>query len=243
VTQHAQLRLALTGRHAAIPCAACHAASRKGLPQLTTTSYLGKAQVALTLGNVGCADCHVDAHRGRLAAQTAGGPSAACTTCHDSNHFRPSTIDVTLHAKLGFQLDGAHGAVPCTACHATLGDTRPTVTLVGLRHDNGAGWTFPTKGKSCASCHASPHGDQFASRQDKGACDGCHGTDAFAPASRFDHGRDTSFPLTGGHARVACDRCHVSEPAGAGKTRVRYRPVSTKCESCHSGKVPTSGGS
>ena len=42
--------------------------------QLTTASYLGKAQVALTLGNVGCADCHVDAHRGRLAAQTAAGP-------------------------------------------------------------------------------------------------------------------------------------------------------------------------
>jgi hypothetical protein len=243
VSQHAQLRLALTGRHAAIACGACHSASRKGLPTLTTTSYLGKAQVALALGNVGCADCHVDAHRGRLATQTTGGPLAACTSCHDAGHFRPSTIDVTLHAKLGFQLDGAHGAVPCIACHATLGDARPTVTLVGLRHDNGAGWTFPTKGKSCASCHAGPHGDQFAGRQDKGACEGCHGTDGFAPASRFDHGRDAAFPLTGGHARVACGRCHVSEPAGAGKTRVRYHGVSTKCESCHSGKVPTSGGS
>ena len=66
VSRHAQLRLALTGRHAVIPCAACHAMSRKGLPQLTTTSYLGKAKVALSLGNVGCADCHVDAHRGRI---------------------------------------------------------------------------------------------------------------------------------------------------------------------------------
>lgn len=79
----------------------------------------------------------------------------------------------------------------------------------------------------------SPHGNQFAQRKDGGACEGCHDVSSFAAAPRFDHDRDASFKLKGAHAGVACERCHKTEAAGAGKARVIYRPLSGKCESCH----------
>jgi hypothetical protein len=57
---------------------------------------------------------------------------------------------------------------------------------------------------------------------------------AFRPADRFDHDRDARFSLKGAHATVTCARCHFTRRSAAGKPVVVYRPVSTKCESCHS---------
>jgi hypothetical protein len=246
VAEHDKLRFTLTGEHLKAACRDCHDADRRGLPllpaSLSAPAAMGRARIVFRIPEQDCGECHVDSHRGRLAAQQAGGSDGACTACHNTDRFRPSTVDVAAHLKYGFRLDGAHGAVPCTACHTTIGATRPTVTLVGLRHDAGAAWLFPTKGRACAACHTSPHGDQFAARADKGACESCHGTDAFAPANRFDHGRDTGFQLTGGHAGVACAKCHPTEAGSAQSTRVRYRPVSAKCESCHGNSMPKPGG-
>jgi hypothetical protein len=63
---------------------------------------------------------------------------------------------------------------------------------------------------------------------------------AFAPASHFDHDRDAAFKLSGAHARVGCAACHRRERTGApnGATRVVYRPLSAKCESCHTARPP-----
>lgn len=65
VAKHATLRVALTGRHAAIECRACHAADRKGLPSLPAAVKLGSARVALALGETLCVSCHYDPHAGR----------------------------------------------------------------------------------------------------------------------------------------------------------------------------------
>jgi hypothetical protein len=94
---------------------------------------------------------------------------------------------------------------------------------------------FSQAGRSCASCHETPHGTQFASRKGGDDCGSCHGVDGFAPAPRFNH-ESSAFSLKGAHATVACDRCHERVPVeggAAGATRVRYRPVSSACESCH----------
>jgi len=128
--------------------------------------------------------------------------------------MRPSTVDVAAHARFAFALDGAHRAVPCAGCHKTM---------------NGS---FSAS-RTCAGCHSTPHGTQFAARADRGACDACHDTGVWRPAARFNHDRDAAFSLAGAHARVACDRCH--RPGGPSVDRV-YRPVSSKCESCHTGK-------
>jgi hypothetical protein len=128
--------------------------------------------------------------------------------------MRPSTVDVAAHARFAFALDGAHRAVPCAGCHKTMSGSLSV-------------------SRTCADCHATPHGSQFVSRADRGACDACHDTGAWRPAARFDHERDAAFALAGAHARVSCGSCH--RPGDASVDRV-YRPVSGKCESCHTGK-------
>jgi len=232
VADHAKATLALEGRHAGIDCAACHGATRTGLPPLPNPGGLGRARFAFKLAERDCVACHVDPHQGRFARGGARPVATGCAGCHTTQRYRPSTIDVAAHDAYAFKLEGAHRAVPCVGCHTDLRRPAAVSSLV-LARWTGAPMLFTAKGQGCQSCHESPHGDQFATRADRGRCESCHGLDAFAPASRFDHDRDTKFPLRGGHANVACSRCHpVIAGLGNGRT-IRYRPVSGRCENCH----------
>jgi hypothetical protein len=232
VAAHATLRLALEGRHAEIPCAACHAAAPAGLPP--APGPLGKAAVALRPRGSDCTACHVDPHQGRFAA--AGARPVGCRGCHTMQSFRPSTIGIDEHARYAFALEGAHRAVPCQGCHAELRRTETRSSLVRLTW-TGAPLSFAVTGRSCDACHRNPHSDQFAAEPRGGSCERCHGMDVFRPASKFDHDRDTQFPLRGGHVNVPCARCHPLV-AGPGGTRiVRYRPVIARCENCHGSGV------
>lgn len=227
---HAKLRLPLDGRHGEIPCSACHAANRPGLPPVTlTAATLGRAKVVLQVSEIECSSCHLDPHRGRFASAGPQGKAWGCPACHTAAAFRPSTVDVAAHANYGFPLGGAHRAVPCLVCHKEMkaaGGKRSSLVAGGATI---APETFDASGV-CADCHQNPHGDQFARERGGARCDRCHGDDAFAPASRFDHDRDASFALKGAHEKVPCGRCHAAGPAGTGPI---YRPVSGRCESCH----------
>lgn len=232
VATHATLRLRLEGRHVEIACGACHGPNRTGLPPLAGRAVLGQAGVAFRLAELDCVSCHVDPHQGRFAAGGAHPVPGGCLGCHTVQSYRPSTIDVAQHARYPFTLEGAHRAVPCVGCHAELRRPPAQSSLVLVRW-TGAPLPFTSSAQGCQGCHDTPHGEQFAGRRDGGRCEKCHDLDAFAPASRFDHGRDTKFPLRGGHANVPCVRCHP-QAAGPGNARmVRYRPVSARCESCH----------
>jgi class III cytochrome C family protein len=224
---HATLRLPLEGRHAQIECRDCHGSDRKGLPPLPGVQVLGKATVLFKLKEVECAACHVDPHEGRYPR---------CVDCHGLRTFRPSTVDIAAHKRYQFPLDGAHAAVPCLDCHAEMKHAATTSSLVLAR------WVSPpllfaAPKRGCQGCHETPHGDQFAARPDRGACERCHGTDTFRPATRFDHERDATFSLKGAHAGVACARCHATTHGAGGKPVVVYRPVSGKCETCHGDAV------
>jgi hypothetical protein len=222
VAQHAAAKFALEGRHAQAACNTCHVKNPPGIAAAT----LGSAGVWLRPVAAGCVDCHVDPHAGRFPR---------CRDCHDLQGFRPATIGVTAHARYHFALEGAHAAVPCVACHGELKHPATTSSLAVAR------WTSPplaftAPAGGCTGCHANPHGDQFATRPAGAACETCHSTAGFRPADRFDHGRDTTFPLTGAHQGVACARCHPAARGAGGAMVVRYRPVSAKCESCHTDK-------
>jgi hypothetical protein len=67
-------------------------------------------------------------------------------------------------------------------------------------------------------------------------CERCHEVEAFRPASRFDHDRDTEFSLGNGHRRVPCVSCHPSEVDPDGRARARYRPTPTACRDCHAAR-------
>lgn len=227
VASHASLRLRLEGRHAEIECRACHGPDRRGLPPLPGVAALGKAAVAFKLKEVECAACHVDPHDGRYPR---------CTDCHGVRSFRPSTVDIATHRRYKFPLERAHAAVACVECHTEMRHAAPTSSLVVARWP-GPRMRFEAPRGGCEGCHATPHGRQFATRRDRGACESCHGPDTFRPATRFDHERDATFSLKGGHSGVACSRCHPSSRDATGKPIVTYRPVSGKCETCHGENV------
>jgi hypothetical protein len=233
VATHATLRLRLEGRHAAIECRACHGPNRVGLPALPDTQVLGRAAVALALKEIDCVACHVDPHKGRFAAGGSRAKGTGCLACHDLQTFRPSTADVAAHAKFSFVLEGAHRATACVGCHAEMKQAGPAKRSSLLRAASGiVELRFEAK-HECADCHETPHGRQFDARKDRGRCDACHGVDAFAPASKFDHTRDATFSTRGAHEHAPCNQCHSTDQKGRTPKTVIYRPVSGKCESCH----------
>jgi hypothetical protein len=234
--QHAGLKVPLDGRHATAACAACHGTVRPGLPVVARAESFGSARVVLAVAETECASCHVDAHAGRYAKGGAKPMIAGCPACHDTHAFRPSTLDVATHARFSFSLDGAHRAAPCVACHVEMKGRPATSTLVGAVQAMPALPFTASRATTCQSCHDTPHGDQFAQRADGGRCESCHGVEAFAPATRFNHDRDGGFALAGAHAKVACASCHKPATKAGTKPSVMYRGVSRTCESCHAGR-------
>ncbi len=234
---HARLRLGLEGRHAEIECAACHGPARKGLPPLPGPDRIGTAGTALVLTDASCTSCHFDPHDGRFSSRGARPKKNGCLACHDVRTFRPSTVDVAAHATFGFALEGAHRAVPCDACHQESKPAAPRPSLLLLRPATPA-MLFALKDSRCEACHKSPHGSQFARRRAGGACVFCHNEDVFKPASRFDHNRDSSYPLEGAHLRVPCAGCHPTRKDPAGRPMVIYQPIPRDCKSCHGNRQP-----
>jgi hypothetical protein len=229
--EHRALRLPLEGKHASIACRECHGPRHPGPPTDADREKFGSAAVNLHPA-FDCAACHADPHGGRFAAGGERPVAGGCLGCHAALAWVPSRLDGARHAALGFALEGAHRAVPCSGCHHEL-------TAAALPAANGPApqrtLAFRDTRRRCAECHEGPHGNQFTGRPDGGACESCHDVDSFRPASRFVHDRDTSFKLSGAHARVACARCHPSRSDPAGRSRTIYRPTPRTCAECHAG--------
>lgn len=156
-----------------------------------------------------CVACHEDPHRGGMEG-FAG--DRGCVACHDASTWRGALFD---HDRTPFPLTGAHARQACAECHQPA----------DYRH-----------GKTdCASCHKDPHLGQFADRvlagTDRIDCASCHVTVDWL-AEKFDHETDSRFPLRGGHAHVACDRCHrPQDPAQPGL--LVFKPIDIHCATCH----------
>lgn len=223
---HDRTRYALRGKHAEVACAPCHGpwppapARWRGLPFAA------------------CADCHPDAHVGQLA-------EPRCERCHGVEGFAPARYGVEEHAKSRYPLEGAHLAVACVRCHpddARVAARVPEETLAAL----GAQGRKPRFSKAllavagdlarCETCHADPHRGQLAARP----CSACHELSSFTKI-RFDHQKDSRYPLDGKHAKAGCGACHRAE-AGV----VRWRPLPLACEGCHAdphaGTLAAAGG-
>ncbi len=269
---HAKTKYALTGAHAKVPCESCHRtkgdyrvaryaaceACHKNphVPALGTctschvttsfrtlaegrkfdhakTAYPLKGRHAavacqschvkpatlVKLKYTRCADCHRDVHKGVFGAED-------CAACHTESGFRPAKFD---HAKrTKFPLDGRHLATPCAACHKAAA-AKGRVPLAERTVD------FRGAKAACASCHADPHKGRLGA-----TCQTCHGTTSFK-LSAFEHPRRPEF-FVGAHAGVACEKCHLAEPASAAgpakspapaAASRKYRGVSFECATCH----------
>jgi hypothetical protein len=212
LTRHDASGFPLVGAHRATPCVACH---RPGGSE-------GESATDLAPDYASCVACHNDPHLGHTEKYST---DTGCVSCHDQNSWRSVAFD---HVPTGFILDGRHLGTDCLACHP--------------RSESGVGFRGGTR--LCGVCHEDPHRGQFSDRKTPDglavACDQCHVTVDWL-AEKFDHDRDSSFALKGGHERVACRACHL--PLEEGNDRLlHFKPLPMACRDCHT-NVSTPGGS
>jgi hypothetical protein len=227
-TFHDKTRYPLRGAHAQVACKACHG------------PFQGQRKaVYKNMAFEACTDCHLDAHVGQLGKK--GSPQAACDRCHVVQGWVPVRYELADHQKSKYPLEGAHRAVACDRCHVK--DPRleqrllPSVRAQMLKQRRPAkASTFPMDRnldtKRCTTCHKDVHQGQFQARVEKQGCQGCHDLSSWSQ-TRFDHGKDTKFPLEGKHARTACGSCHAAATARDGTAYVRYAGAPLACAKCH----------
>jgi len=152
-----------------------------------------------------CVSCHLqDYAKTTLPNHQVAKFSTACEQCHSMDGWFGAKFD---HAKFtGFALTGMHATLECSACH---------------------GSNFQVAGGTCVNCHlndynatTNPNHAQAGFSQQ---CTTCHNTASWSQVT-FNHNTFTKFPLTGAHANVACQQCHVNG---------QFAGTPTDCYSCH----------
>ena len=115
-----------------------------------------------------------------------------CSLCHVSRRWDVLREDFKFdHLKeTGHKLEGAHADASCLRCH----------------NDRGPARLFSARG--CGGCHIDPHKSTMGRD-----CTRCHGQESWQLRTTqgrqvADHAR-TRFPLTGMHAVLRCDQCHL----------------------------------
>jgi hypothetical protein len=164
--------------------------------------------------NFRCESCHEDFHKGQFAKQMV---EHSCAQCHSTVEWKMASFD---HAKTRLPLVGKHLTVKCSACHKeVIVSGVKSVQYLGLPID-------------CQSCHKDVHVNQFAENGET-QCAVCH-SPAGWHSLLFNHETQSSFHLTGAHKNVPCGGCHKEEKS-ASQAFVRYKPLASRCESCHQG--------
>jgi len=194
-------------------------------------------QISFGTSQFKCLDCHTEIrqrlaeHRGLHANLLPKGATGKdCVTCHSEHngidfnliHWQPS-IQAFDHSKTGYPLTGKHAGLACKQCHNAQNiptNQRSSIVVKDLNR------TFLGLSRDCSTCHADEHHGQLGQ-----TCANCHTEAGWKPATKFDHAT-AKFRLTGAHANVACEKCHVT--VAGPKPYVKYVGVAFgKCSDCH----------
>ncbi len=201
----------LTGGHATSDCRKCHL-----IPDAKTPPRPHPFPFDKTQGKT-CAACHETPHTAAFAE--------GCDGCHPVADPLWSSalgrVTPALHAPAGFRLLGPHAQVACEKCHAR---DVPYNERYRDRTERGYLRTETT----CQGCHVDAHRGQFAARHP--SCLDCHEQHRFMPPNFGAEAHNRLFPITGGHAAVACSGCHKIDE----KLKVRRFAGSERtCRACH----------
>ena len=182
--------------------------------------------------DVKCSKCHADPTRFKGAPHECvachlkvdkhkGKYGKKCETCHVERSWKAIQFDHDVATK--FKLLGKHKTVKCISCH--------TAPLFAKQKT-------PT---TCIACHRK---DDIHKGGLGGKCETCH-SEVKWKSTRFDHDRNTKFPLKGKHVTTKCDACHTPTLKARGeklpmacigchrKDDKHKENFGTKCETCH----------
>ena len=164
--------------------------------------------------DVKCSKCHTDPSRYKGAPHECvachlkvdkhkGQYGKKCETCHVERDWKSIQFNHDVETK--FKLLGKHESVKCLACHKTPLFTKQKT---------------PT---TCVACHRKDdvHNGGLGDK-----CATCHNEEKWKSA-KFDHDKDTKFPLLGKHVTTKCDACHKPE------LKVTAEKIATTCIGCH----------
>ncbi len=194
-------------------CASCH--DEKGWRSARFDHGKTKFPLEGRHQDVACALCHAgERYEGtprdcatchRVNDVHRGRFGAKCESCHTTSRWKTQNFDHARNTR--FALTGKHATTKCESCHP--------------------GGLYDQKlALDCLSCHRV---DDVHEGRNGPACEDCHGTSAWKPA-RFDHDRNTEFPLRGAHRTVSCEACHT-------RPVHEWKPASD-CGSCHRADDP-----
>ncbi|GAB5606009.1 cytochrome C [Sideroxyarcus sp. TK5] len=193
-------------------CESCHTAKdwkdTKFDHDKTEFKLLGKHQ------EVKCDKCHIDkkykgtpkkcneCHKKDDDKAHKGKFGPKCETCHTEKEWKDIKFDHDKETK--FDLLGKHKKTKCTDCHK--------------------GDLYKDKLKmTCVSCHKKD--DDKAHKGNFGVkCETCHTANEWKDI-KFDHDKETKYPLLGKHKKTKCTDCHKGD---------LYKDKLQKdCISCH----------
>ena len=240
---HDETDYLLKGAHLSTRCTACHVAGKKyrDAPQDCVACHEGDDIHAGRLGEQ-CADCHTVRSWGSqefdhddtdfvLREKHA---DLACNSCHVNHKYKDIPGECHTCHRLNDVHAGRYGQ-KCKDCHSEAGWDRS-------RFDHDRDTEYPLSGKhrevKCDVCHAGKlhekaldtecvachRGDDKHAGRYGNKCQSCHGTRGWDKV-KYEHDRETEFPLRGKHQEASCSSCHRGE--------VYEEKLATQCFSCH----------
>jgi hypothetical protein len=175
----------LDGAHRFQECEKCHSTK---YPESKLPTYLGMRGE--------CTTCHYGTKQdkgvgGYMPHKWTDVARTDCKLCHNFTNFQVANLGATKfdHDKTDFPLVGFHQRNKCIQCHK----------------DNLETFEVKKEFTDCKACHEDSHRSVIsASRK----CEKCHSMKTSFRKTKFDHGKETRFPLVGKHEKNACKDCH-----------------------------------
>lgn len=198
-------------------------ADLEGLSNCTKCHELGDQ-----VHNSKCLNCHKEIieliNLGRGYHSNSDVKDSNCWSCHSEHHGRNFRIinfnsKEFNHSKTGFDLTGSHSKLRCSSCH-----TDKFIINSELKKRSG---TYLGLERDCGTCHNDFHQGTLGNN-----CSGCHGTEKFKPAARFNHNK-ADFKLVGSHRNVNCIKCHPVEEGKEERFQKFKGVLFGSCSSCH----------
>ena len=152
-----------------------------------------------------------------------------CNLCHREHLGRRySIIQMNIrtfnHNETGWPLSGKHAKTECRQCHTE-------------KRESGRD-SYLNTSPECNSCHGDFHGQGI--RADLSDCGRCHNAFNWSQINakvKFDHQKETRYPLVGLHREVDCLECHTQRD-DQGKVKA-FAPIQVQgCDSCHKDPHP-----